>query len=230
MTYERPPTSNQCAICGQPATCSTLKDPWGKSDEMEGRCAKHSPKLRDPDDVALIDRQRAEIERLTRERDEAVTGYSVRDAEVTGLLARCAQHDKEITAFCADRDRLMKLLEIERGVALTRGQALTRALRCFDELLDNVWPNGLPSTVDAVVEQMRHALENEKYSSDETTARRMTRAEVERLGSGWLTDEQCDDVIEFLEDYEWTGLTRENVRTWSAAIESARASVSKGET
>ena len=64
MTYERPPTSNQCAICGQPATCSTLKDPWGKSDEMEGRCAKHSPKLRDPDDVALIDRQRAEIERL----------------------------------------------------------------------------------------------------------------------------------------------------------------------
>lgn len=64
MTYERPPTSNQCAICGQPATCSTLKDPWGKSDEMEGRCAKHSPKLRDPDDVALIDRQRAEIEQL----------------------------------------------------------------------------------------------------------------------------------------------------------------------
>ena len=108
MTYERPPTSNQCAICGQPATCSTLKDPWGKSDEMEGRCAKHSPKLRDPDDVALIDRQRAEIERLTRERDEAVTGYSVRDAEVTGLLARCAQHDKEITAFCAERDRLRR--------------------------------------------------------------------------------------------------------------------------
>ena len=55
-----------------------------------------------------IDRQRAEIERLTRERDEAVTGYSVRDAEVTGLLARCAQHDKEITAFCAERDRLRR--------------------------------------------------------------------------------------------------------------------------
>ncbi len=58
-----------------------------------------------------IYRQRAEIERLTRERDEAVTGYSVRDAEVTGLLARCAQHDKEITAFCAERDRLRAALD-----------------------------------------------------------------------------------------------------------------------
>ena len=153
-----------------------------------------------------------DVERLTRERDHFQACWNA------------------VSDIRADRDRLMKLLEIERGVVLTRGQALTRALRCFDELLDNVWPNGLPSTVDAVVEQMRHALENEKYSSDETTARRMTRAEVERLGSGWLTDEQCDDVIEFLEDYEWTGLTRENVRTWSAAIESARASVSKGET
>ena len=64
MTSDSHPSSNQCAICGQPATCVTLKDPWGKSGEMEGRCAKHSPKLRDPDDVALIDRQRAEIERL----------------------------------------------------------------------------------------------------------------------------------------------------------------------
>ena len=49
-------------------------------------------------------------------------------------------------------------------------------------------------------------------SSDETT-------------SEWLTDKQCDDVIAFLEDYEWTGLTRENVRTWCTAIAEARSSV-----
>ena len=41
----------------------------------------------------------------------------------------------------------------------------------------------------------------------------------------WLTNEQCDDVIAFLEDYEWTGLTRENVRTWCTAIAEARSSV-----
>ena len=80
-----------------------------------------------------LDRQRAEIERLTRERDHFQACWNA------------------VSDIRADRDRLMKLLEIERGVVLTRGQALTRALRCFDELLDNVWPNGLPSTVDAVV-------------------------------------------------------------------------------
>ena len=100
MTYERPPTSNQCAICGQPATWSTLKDPWGKSDEMEGRCAKHSPKLLDPDDVALIDRQRAEIERLTRERDEAE--QRVRDIDALWH----GQSD-----VIAERDRLRAALE-----------------------------------------------------------------------------------------------------------------------
>lgn len=69
-------------------------------------------------------------------------------------------------------ERLTRALDIERGACLTRGQALTRALRCFDELLDNVWPDGLPSTVDAVVEQMRRALENGKCPSDETSEQR----------------------------------------------------------
>ena len=141
-----------------------------------------------------IDRQRAEVERLTRERDHFQACWNA------------------VSDIRADRDRLMKLLEIERGVVLTRGQALTRALRCFDELLDNVWPNGLPSTVDAVVEQMRRALENGKRPPSETAG-------------DWLTNEQCDDVIAFLEDYEWTGLTRENVRTWCTAIAEARSSV-----
>lgn len=36
-----------------------------------------------------------------------------------------------------------------------------------------------------------------------------------------LTDVQCDDVIEFLADYEWSGLTRDNVRTWDQAIRDA---------
>ena len=135
-----------------------------------------------------------EIERLTRERDHFQACWNA------------------VSDIRADRDRLMKLLEIERGVVLTRGQALTRALRCFDELLDNVWPNGLPSTVDAVVEQMRRALENGKRPPSETAG-------------DWLTNEQCDDVIAFLEDYEWTGLTRENVRTWCTAIAEARSSV-----
>ena len=141
-----------------------------------------------------LDRQRAEVERLTRERDHFQACWNA------------------VSDIRADRDRLMKLLEIERGVVLTRGQALTRALRCFDELLDNVWPNGLPSTVDAVVEQMRRALENGKRPPSETAG-------------DWLTNEQCDDVIAFLEDYEWTGLTRENVRTWCTAIAEARSSV-----
>lgn len=36
-----------------------------------------------------------------------------------------------------------------------------------------------------------------------------------------LTDVQCDDVIDFLADYEWSGLTRDNVRTWDQAIRDA---------
>ena len=110
MTYERPPTSNQCAICGQPATCSTLKDPWGKSDEMEGRCAKHSPKLRDPDDVALLDRQRAEIERLTREN--------------ANLFDALKQLGADNLVLCASRSRLeaalSTLLDEQNGPPLIR--------------------------------------------------------------------------------------------------------------
>lgn len=115
----------------------------------------------------------AAIERLTHERDEA------RNASVPSIAT-------VFSAVEAERNRLMRLLEIERGVVLTRGQALTRALRCFDELLDNVWPNGLPSTVDAVVEQMRHALENEKHSSDETNC--IDDKDI-RMFLGWLSVE-----------------------------------------
>lgn len=46
-------------------------------------------------------------------------------------------------------------------------------------------------------------------AADETTAR--------------LTDAQCDEVISQLEDYEWTGLTRDNVRTWDRIISEMRA-------
>lgn len=57
-----------------------------------------------------------------------------------------------------------------------------------------------------------NAMLDNARSSDETTIE-------------WLTDKQCDDVIAFLEDYEWSGLTRESVRTWCTAIAEARSSV-----
>lgn len=37
-----------------------------------------------------------------------------------------------------------------------------------------------------------------------------------------LSDAQCDAVIAFLDDYEWSGLTRDDVRTWDQAIADAR--------
>lgn len=37
-----------------------------------------------------------------------------------------------------------------------------------------------------------------------------------------LTNEQCQEVISFLEDFEWTGLSLDNVRTWDQAIQEAR--------
>lgn len=40
--------------------------------------------------------------------------------------------------------------------------------------------------------------------------------------SSRLTNEQCQEVISFLEDFEWTGLSLDNVRTWDEAIHSAR--------
>jgi len=39
-----------------------------------------------------------------------------------------------------------------------------------------------------------------------------------------LTDAQCDEVIDQLEAHEWTGLTRDNVRTWDQVIAEVRNS------
>lgn len=56
----------------------------------------------------------------------------------------------------------------------------------------------------------------------------MTAEKKEVVGSTptlehpYLSDAQCDDVIAFLEDYEWSGLSRDNVRTWDRAIADAR--------
>lgn len=47
-----------CEVCGKPATQWMLRDPFGKSDAKRPLCGEHGLRLRDPTDVA-------EIERLT---------------------------------------------------------------------------------------------------------------------------------------------------------------------
>ncbi len=95
--------------------------------------------------------------------------------------------------------------------------------------------NGEPVKSEAVTsnEQLYTCSCAEYYGSHhpECPARQQfdrQRAEIERLRQYEpLTDAQCDDVIAFLEDYEWTGLTRENVRTWCTAIACARFEVER---
>ena len=127
-----------------------------------------------------LDRQRAEIERLTRERDEA------RNASLPGSATVFA-------AVEAERDRLRAALEKIADFDC-RSDEHVGDMKCWSCYA-------------------REALSSEP-SADETAG-------------DWLTNEQCDDVIAFLEDYEWTGLTRENVRTWCTAIACARFEVER---
>ena len=132
-----------------------------------------------------LDRQRAEVERLTaklREEQELV--------EIN--LSR--MRDRAL-AYMRERDRLRAALE---------------KIADFDCRLDEHVGDMKCWSCYA-----REALSSEP-SADETAG-------------DWLTNEQCDDVIAFLEDYEWTGLTRENVRTWCTAIAEARSSVKANE-
>ena len=87
---------------------------------------------------------------------------------------------------------------------------LRAALELADQHFRVIYPRGADEG-DHICKAVRDALSGDP-SADETT-------------SEWLTDKQCDDVIAFLEDYEWSGLTRENVRTWCTAIAEARSSV-----
>lgn len=117
----------------------------------------HGPYVLASEADAEIDRQRAEIEQLTRERD--------------------LWQSRAMAMFYGGDPDKATLGDIRKAADAYRAWLLIRG-----------------------------------GSSDETT-------------SEWLTDKQCDDVIAFLEDYEWTGLTRENVRTWCTAIAEARSSV-----
>lgn len=124
-TDNRP--SNQCDVCGEPATQAALKDPFGKSNEMRPLCGKHGMRIRDPEDVAKIEsltrerrewlddelrgrvlvKQEEEIERLTRGRDGWKRLNDAHIAESNAIAARLG----------AERDRLQAALEL-RNTAL----------------------------------------------------------------------------------------------------------------
>ena len=151
-----------------------------------------------------IDRQRAEIELLTKQRDRDVM-YIV-DMEDT--ISRAAK-----ALGVTNSDALLEKLESPahetandlRGTPATpnRAEAIAALLDVAAALTDS--ERGMAA--DSLREYARI-----KRSAEKATSER-------------LTDEQCDDVIAFLEDYECTGLTRENVRTWCTAIAEATSSV-----
>jgi len=61
--------TNLCDVCGKPATQSMLKDPFGKSDALRFVCGEHGFRIRDPADVAEIERLRAENAALIRDNE-----------------------------------------------------------------------------------------------------------------------------------------------------------------
>ena len=141
------------------------------------------------DALTELDRQRAEVERLTRERDEARATVQLTET-VTARMERLSRGRIE-----AERDRLRAALEKISTLEIPIGVS-----------------KPIPATAFAEAKAIAYKALSGEPSADETK-------------SEWLTDEQCDDVIAFLEDYEWSGLTRENVRTWCTAIAEARSSV-----
>lgn len=102
----------------------------------------------------------------------------------------------------------------ERLCAMPPGQQERERLRVALEGIRDL-PSGVHDELwrSMALNLVGEALSGESNSAHETSER--------------LNDAQCDDVIEFLADYEWSGLTRENVRTWDSAIASARPSVQK---
>ena len=83
MSESSQPTSNPnlCEECGKPATQWIRRDPFGKSDAMRPACAEHGLRLRDPADVAEIERlhallgQRPEQARLCHDGHEPVVHF-----------------------------------------------------------------------------------------------------------------------------------------------------------
>lgn len=65
------PTSNQCDVCGAPAT-QWVGDPWGKSNVTRPKCAEHGVRLRDPAGIAEIERLRAALADVAK---RLKTGY-----------------------------------------------------------------------------------------------------------------------------------------------------------
>lgn len=60
---------NVCEECGEPATQWILRDPFGKSDAKRSVCGEHGLRLRDPADVAEIERLTRELAEITADRD-----------------------------------------------------------------------------------------------------------------------------------------------------------------
>ena len=111
-----------------------------------------------------LDRQRAEIERLTRERDEAQQATSA------------ARHAGSVAAHARDRLRA----------------ALETATKRFDYIAAGA-SREIANPVAGAAEA-RAALSGEP-SSDETAARRMTRAEADAMNRAfWRSVEIIDDI------------------------------------
>jgi hypothetical protein len=73
------PTQLKCYKCGNPATTSMLKDPFGKSNEMVNLCPEHGPRFRDPQDIAEIASLKAALKRIKDFASDTL-GYEPSDA------------------------------------------------------------------------------------------------------------------------------------------------------
>lgn len=112
---------NLCEECGEPAT----QWAFGKSDAMRPLCGKHGLRLRDPADVAEIERLARELEvqkavndlayiphrNLVESRDGLQKRFDKVEAERDRLRARCDELERANVGLATESERLRAGLE-----------------------------------------------------------------------------------------------------------------------
>jgi hypothetical protein len=82
--------TNECDVCGKPAT-QWLGDPWGKSDVKRPKCAEHGLRLRDPLDIAEIERLRAILADIVRDGGNDPSSHAYLGEAMLKRIARTSE-------------------------------------------------------------------------------------------------------------------------------------------
>jgi hypothetical protein len=83
--------TNLCDVCGKPATHSMLKDPFGKSYALRFVCDEHGFRIRDPADVAEIERLDARLSSAAQQIIDFENSGHAMQAEIEWLRATILQ-------------------------------------------------------------------------------------------------------------------------------------------